>query len=128
MSRRHRLVASLLAAFALVFAQLAVSAHACLVASPMLVADAASAHGCCNEEREAGGRSAVDNLCVEHCNYGAASVDGGQPAPATVALSGSPLRVDSLERALAADHRPAWFIAAPAAPPPAAILFGVLRI
>ena len=128
MSRRHRFVASLLAAFALVFAQLAVSAHACIVANTVLVVDAATIHECCNEDDESGDNSAVDSLCVEHCNYGEASFDGGQSAPGTVALSGPALRVDSLERALSADHRPTWFIAAPAAPPPAAILFGVLRI
>ena len=128
MSRRHRLVASLLAALALVFTQLAVSAHACIVAGPSMVADAASNHDCCSEDDGAGGSPAIEVLCVEHCHYGEASFDGGQSVPGIIELCGSHLRVDSHERVLAPNSGPAWLIAAPAAPPPAAIVFGVLRI
>lgn len=128
MNRRHRLVASLLAVLALVFSQLAVSAHACVLAGQPLLAAAASAHDCCAEDGSADGNPAGDNVCVEHCHYGEASFDGGQSVPAMVGQVGSILRVDSPARAFAASIRPAWLLTTPATPPPVAILFGVLRI
>lgn len=127
MCRSRRILAALFAAFALVFAQLAVSAHACDFASHAMATDVAPGHECCNED-DAGSQSAGSNLCVEHCLYGHASFDGGQPAPGLVDATGPALRVDAGDAATVADGRPAWLLVSPAASPPAAILFGVLRI
>ena len=128
MNRRHRLVASLFAVFVLLYAQLAVSAHACVVTAQSMAAEMTSAHDCCNEDGDADSNPLGGNLCVEHCNYGAASFSGGHCVPDVIGQLGSALRVDSPDTALAANSRPAWLLATPAAPPPAAILFGVLRI
>ena len=127
MSRSRRIVAALLAVFALIFAQLAVSAHACDFAARQAAAETAPGHECCNED-DAGTNSAGGNLCVEHCQYGQASFDGGQPAPGLVDATGPALRVDAGDSMPAASGRPAWLLVSPAASPPAAILFGVLRI
>ena len=127
MCRSRRILAALFAAFALIFAQFAVSAHACDFASRAMAADVAPGHECCNEDA-AGTNSAGSNLCVEHCQYGQASFDGGQPSPGLVDATGPSLRVDAGDAVTAADGRPAWLLVSPAASPPAAILFGVLRI
>jgi hypothetical protein len=127
MNRSQRIVAALLAAFALVFAQLAVSAHACDFAGQTKAAEMAPNHECCNDDGS-GTNANRDNLCVEHCQYGQASFDGGQPAPGFVDATGPALRVDAGDSAPAAVRRPAWLLVPPAASPPAAILFGVLRI
>jgi hypothetical protein len=128
MSRRHRIVAALFAAFALVFAQLAVSAHACEFFGQSTAAQAAPAHDCCAEDAGDGTNPAGGNVCAEHCQHAQASFDNGQPAPGLVETAGPALRVDAGEAALSADRRPAWLLVPPAASPPAAILFGVLRI
>jgi hypothetical protein len=117
--------AALAATAALVFAQFAVSAHGCPLpptGSPgeRVVHAAGCAHGVPDKPINA-------NVCEQHCQYGHASVDGGQSAPITLDAWGAILRVEvsgivklatcsSLRSALAA------------AQPPPAILFGVLRI
>lgn len=128
MNRRHRPVAALIAVFALVFAQLAIAAHACAFDGQSIVTKAMASHVCCQEGDSAGGTTTADNLCVAHCHHGHASLDSGQPVTALTGYAGSALRVDSPDPASAADGLPAWLLAAPAAPPPVAILFGVLRI
>jgi len=128
MSRRHRIVATLLAAFTLVFAQLAVSAHACELVVQSMATQAAPGHECCAEDVGDGTNPAGGNVCVEHCQHVQASFDNGQPAPGIVETAGPALRVDAGDPALSADGRPAWLLVPPAASPPAAILFGVLRI
>jgi hypothetical protein len=127
MNRRQRIVAALLAVLALVFSQLAVSAHACEFAPRPQVAETAPGHECCNED-DSGANSAGSNVCVEHCQFGQASFDGGQPAPGLADVTGPALRVDAGESTATDDRRPAWLLVPLAAPPPAAILFGVLRI
>jgi hypothetical protein len=128
MNRRHRIVAALLAALALVFAQLAVSAHACEWNGKAEAVQAAPEHECCNEDADGDGSSARDGLCVEHCNYGDASFDGGQ-FPAGIADAPSlGLCVTYAEPAPATDGPLARRLASPAASPHATILFGVLRI
>ena len=67
-------------------------------------------------------------VCDGHCQYGNASFDNAQPAPAAVDSAGPALRVELGEAVASADARPAWRYAPAAAPPPPAILFGVLRI
>jgi hypothetical protein len=111
MNRRQRVVASLLAMIALLFAQAVISAHAC-----------------CNEDGGTAGEAVVDVVCVEHCQYGKATFDGGQPASGIVTSPGAALRVEVPDVAGSAELRHEWFQAVPAPSPPAAILFGVLRI
>ena len=125
MNRRHRLLAALLAAFALAFAQLAVSAHACQIAGQPLTASMPAPHDCCEEDPAGDGR---DNLCAGHCLYGDASFDGGQSSSVLAASCGPGLRVDCVNPAEPADGPAARRLEPPGAPPPVAILFGVLRI
>jgi hypothetical protein len=83
MTRRRRTVAAFVAAFALAFAQLAVSAHACAFAGQSVMNHAAPAHpeGCPDADANA-------DLCSQHCQYGAASVDAAKPLPAIDAAAG----------------------------------------
>jgi hypothetical protein len=128
MNRRHRIVAALLAALALVFAQLAVSAHACEWNGEARAVQAAPEHECCNEDTDGDGSSVRDSLCVEHCNYGDASLDAGQ-FPAGIADAPGPVPcVTYPEPAPESDGPLARRLASPAASPHATILFGVLRI
>jgi len=83
MTRRRRSLAAFLAAFALVFAQFAVSAHACASAALTISKHAPVAHpqGCPDEDRQS-------DLCSQHCQYGSASVDMSKPVPAIDAAIG----------------------------------------
>lgn len=128
MTRRHRIVAALFAALALVFAQLAVAAHACEWNGAAKAVQAAPEHECCNEDADGDGGSVRDGLCVEHCNYGDASFDGGQFPAGIADAPGLDLRVTYPEPAPASDGPLARRFASPATSPPATILFGVLRI
>ncbi len=128
MTRRHRSVAAVLAAFALVFAQFAVSAHACVPHGKPVETEVMAHHAQCGGVMATDEDTANANVCDGHCQYGTASVDNGQPAPAAVDSAGPALRVELGEAVASADARPAWRYAPPAAPPPPAILFGVLRI
>ena len=128
MTRRRRALAAVAAAFALFFAQMAVSAHACFPhEQPASAGSPAHPAGC-------GGATVPvpstdsDNLCAEHCHYGSASFDNESVAPAVADATGPVLRVESPAEAPAARERLAWRVAPVAAPPPPAILFGVLRI
>ena len=128
MTRRRRVLAAVAAAFALFFAQMAVSAHACFPHErPASARSAAHPVGCA--EASVPGQSTVsDNLCAEHCHYGNASFDNASVAPAVADAAGPVLRVELPAAVLAAQARLAWRVAPVAAPPPPAILFGVLRI
>jgi hypothetical protein len=77
MTRRRRTVAALLAAFALVFAQFAASAHACEMKNMGGVSNGSAAHpqGCPEADQDL-------NACAQHCQYGTASVDATRPLPA----------------------------------------------
>jgi hypothetical protein len=127
MTRRPRPLAALLAVFALLFAQLAVSAHACEPRESPVRGEVTADQEACHEMAPADQAPATDNVCFEHCQYGDASVDNSPPAPAAVDSSGPVLRLAQVVPA-AASLRPAWRLAPAAAPPPPAILFGVLRI
>lgn len=127
MTRRPRPLAALLALFALVFAQLAVSAHACEFLASPAQGEVIAHHEGCHEMVPADQAPATDNVCFEHCQYGDASVDSSPPVPAAVDSSGPVFRIVPVAHA-SADLRPAWRLAPAAAPPPPAILFGVLRI
>jgi hypothetical protein len=130
MNRRRRSLAASIAAFALAFAQLAVSAHACALHEAPGPSEVKAHSEACHEmaapEDEA---PANGNVCQEHCRYGSASVDTSPPDAALADPVGPVLRVELSDAAVApADVRPSWRLAPAAAPPPPAILFGVLRI
>jgi len=122
MVRRTRFAAALLAMFALLFAQVAVSAFACPldVANPAAMAATMGGEHC--------GELATPNLCDRHCDYGAASVNHASPAlaPDVLALP-LPWRAASLAtpvRYAPVDRDPDT---RNHSPPPLA-LFGALRI
>lgn len=130
MVRRQRLFASLLAVFAIVFAQLAVAAHWCETArdpAPAGPTEVIAHQGSCHE----GPAIPADdngNLCQAHCQYGSVSVDNASPVPPVVAIAGPVLFVLAPASVPASGLLRAGRIAPAAAPPPPAILFGVLRI
>jgi len=127
MTRRRRTVTAFLAAFAFVFAQGAVSVHACPVEQAPVSSEVVAHHEGCHEMPAPDQAPVNGNVCQEHCLYGSVSVDNA-PDVAAVDPAGPVLRVDLPEAIAADDSRPAWRPAPAAAPPPAAILFGVLRI
>jgi hypothetical protein len=130
MVRRQRIVASFFAAFAIVFAQLAVAAHWCdsaRVPAQVQPAEVMAHHASCHEA----GTPAPDmngNLCQAHCQYGATSVDNGSAVPLAVDALGPVLFLVVPVSEPATSLRRAVRYAPAAAPPPPAILFGVLRI
>jgi hypothetical protein len=130
MVRRQRLVASFLAAFAIVFAQLAVAAHWCdTVRAPApagpaeVIAHSPNCHEAATPPADTNG-----NLCQAHCQYGATSVDNSSPVPPAVDAVGPVLFLLVPASEPASSLRRAERFAPAAAPPPPAILFGVLRI
>jgi hypothetical protein len=73
MRRRIRPIAAWVAAFALLFAQLATAAYACpQLVEPVVVAQAPDCHG----------MSTSPNLCERHCDYGKASFENPKPIAA----------------------------------------------
>lgn len=125
MTRRRRTFAAALAAFALVFAQFAVSAHACEAIS--VPGQGATSHpeGCAGAMPE---EDAGINVCEQHCQYGDASFDSNPPGPSALPPSGASLKVE-MSTDPAAETSPRLRRAPPAAAaPPPALLFGVLRI
>ncbi len=130
MARRPRIAASFLATFAIVFAQLAVAAHWCneaRVPAPVepvqVIAHQASCHESATPAADDNG-----NLCQAHCQYGSASVDNTSTVPPAIDVTGPMLFVLVPAPVPAASLRRAERFAPAAAPPPPAILFGVLRI
>ena len=124
MTRRRRTLAACFAAFALAFAQLAVSAHACEALAPATQEEqVVHPVGCAGTPLDAG-----DLVCEQHCQYGEASVDSNPSAPLAMHVQGPVLKVEFAPAPLAASP-PSSRSAVPAiATPPPAILFGVLRI
>lgn len=128
MTRSRRPFAALLAIVAIVFAQMSVSAHACTAPVEPAQDEVAVHHTQCGGMGEADEAPVNANVCAGHCQYGQASFDNAPPAPAAIDTAGPSLRIELLAPASSADSRPAWRFASAAAPPPPAILFGVLRI
>ena len=128
MTRSRRIFAAVFAVLAIVFAQLAVAAHACEFPGQAKAEVVAPGHECCQEEAGDDGNTVPTGVCVQHCQYGEASFDGAQPPAAIVDASGPVLRVDSPDPLDAASGAAGAAVAPPAAAPPATILFGVLRI
>jgi hypothetical protein len=127
MSRRHRIAAAFFALFAIVFAQLAVSAHACTVQGQPEAAVSVPGHECCYEEADEGS-SPADGLCFEHCQYGDASLDGAQATPGIALAPGPAWRVEGDPSGGSPGDAGTALAIPPPASPSAAILFGVLRI
>lgn len=127
MSRRRRFFAACLAAFALVFAQVAVSSHACALTSPADMPEAGASHDCCPGAM-ADDEGAEANLCVLHCAYGSVSVDNSPGLPAAPESASSGLRVELPDPATPGLNGVDTSRAAVPARPPATLLFGVLRI
>jgi hypothetical protein len=130
MIRRQRLVASFLAAFAIVFAQLAVAAHWCEMTSPAANAKLTQVmahHDCCPDSSAPAGDPA-GNVCQAHCQYGTTSVDNGSVVPPAVDAVGPALFLPVAVSEPDSSLRRAGRFAPAAAPRPPALLFGVLRI
>ena len=120
MTRRARFLASLVALFAIAFAQLAIAAHACeRMTAQRLAAATTEDHGCCPDS----GRTPQ---CAEHCNFGFASVDSAKPA-SIHAVTGPFLGVVAQPPILAATLRLASLVP-PASGPPPPLRFFALRI
>lgn len=128
MTRSRRIFAAVFAVLAIVFAQLAVAAHACEFPGQAKAEVVAPGHECCNEEAGDGGNSGPSGVCVQHCHYGEASFDGAQPPVAIVDAAGPILRIDGPGPLESASGASGAALAPIAAAPPATILFGVLRI
>jgi hypothetical protein len=128
MTRRHRSLSAFLAALALVFAQFAASAHACVLHGQQVPAEVIAHHEGCPGAMDQGGAPVNDNVCDHHCQYGNASIDNAPQIAAAVDAMGPELRIQLSQPAASAESRPAWRYVPAAAPPPPAILFGVLRI
>ncbi len=129
MKRRHRSLAAVLSAFAFAFAQAAALAHASALPAMPEPVPAMAGHDCCPGEDGAPQAPLDGNLCEHHCLHSLASVDnaGASPVAADV-MAIAPLRVALPEPVPVAHAAPTWRLVPAAAPPPPAILFGVLRI
>jgi hypothetical protein len=128
MTRRSRAFAALFTFLALVFAQVAASAHLCALHQAGDAAQVIAHNDHCGGGESQNPPADGGNVCAEHCQYGKASADNGAPDVPVVGLNGPFLRVDPVSPAASASAVPAWCLAPVAAPPPPAILFGVLRI
>lgn len=128
MTRRHRPLAALLAAFALVFAQASAVAHACGLAGASGATEVMAHHAGCHEAGVVDEAPADANACEAHCLYGAASVESTPGAPALPDPDGPALRVAAGDLGQEAGSPPGRDLPLAAQPPPPAILFGVLRI
>jgi hypothetical protein len=118
MPRPIRILAASIAACALVFAQLAVSAFVCPGQDGQAALERMSEAGCPDLDPA--------NLCQQHCNYGEASVDSAKPLPGLAQTASAVLWFPAT---LAAPHSlvPPGHIV-PATGPPPLTLFGALRI
>lgn len=120
MNRRFRALASIAAAAALLFSQLAIANFACPGHGDMAAA--------VEQTQVAGGGQDVDhNLCQQHCQYGKASVDATKPTPSVSVTIGAALRVPTLE-SLSPAGQPAASGHWTAPSPPPLSRFTVLRI
>jgi hypothetical protein len=121
MTRRIRLLASLAALTALAFGQFALAVHACerlgAASEPAVHAGHAD---CCPDE----GRS---NQCVEHCKFGAATVDSAKSLPLPAATSGPGIGIPTVLHAGVEPARIAFRVPPTAGPPPP-LRFIALRI
>ena len=128
MTRFSRNFASVLAILALVFAQLAASAHACALHQERVPAEVTAHHAQCGESGAQEQAPSDSNVCSAHCQYGHASHDAGAPDLPPAALAGAFLRVEPVAPKRPPASRAGSRLVPQAAAPPPSILFGVLRI
>src|SRR5258706_14864183 len=122
MTRFSRRIAACLAAAALGFAQLAVSAYAC--PSQDRDAPAVTKHQTAEEHCA---KTATRNLCEHHCDFGSSSLQSASHAVTAPDLAALPWRVELI--AAPAVERTACRSPAPLrTEPPPLVRFGVLRI
>jgi hypothetical protein len=121
MTRLVRRIAACLAAAALAFAQLAVSAYAC--PSQDRASAAVTKHQTAEENCA---KTATRNLCERHCDYGD-SLQSAPPAVTAPDLAPLPWRIE-LVAAPAVERRACRSLAPPRIEPPPLVRFGVLRI
>lgn len=119
MPRPFRILAASLAACALTFAQVAVSAFVCPGQDGQAALERMSEAGCPDPGSA--------NLCQAHCNYGKASVDSAKPLPALAQPAGPVLWVPVAPAAAHHGLAPGRHFV-PATGPPPLLLFGALRL
>ena len=119
-SRTRRLSTALVAIFALLMSQLALSAHACgtMASSTSVVAES---QGPCP------GSMDTSNLCDQHCQFGDSVMEHGKPLPALDVTLMTALRIDQPYLVPVLSRRSLREMPPPPEPPPA-IRFSVLRI
>jgi hypothetical protein len=118
-SRVRRLSTAIVAVFALLISQLAVSAHVCEMMGISETA-ARTASGDCPQLDTA-------NLCNQHCQFGQSAVDPGKPLPTADLTSGPALYIHQPYPASVLATQLPRELPLPPEPPPA-IRFSVLQI
>ncbi len=118
MTRTYRAVLALIAAFGVLFAQIAVAAYACPMtfAKKQAMEQPAQDHGCCGDAVEAG----EHGLCKAHCNQGKQSLDKRSLSVPDVGASMPALPAPGGGVVLAASEAPQdlpSLLARPTAPP-----------
>ncbi len=111
MRRVTRKLVSVLGVMAVVFAQLAVSAHACAVPSQradasVQVSDTVEPSADCCEPGTDCGAAVMDSLCQFHCDNAPQHVNDNSPALALAALTSHPAFVNPLPMAATAELMP----------------------
>ena len=122
MTRFSRRIAACLAAAALAFAQLAVSAYACR--SQDRDAPAVTKHQTAEEHCA---KTATRNLCEHHCDFGSSSLQSASHAVTAPDLAALPWRIE-LITAPAVELKACRSLAPLRTEPPPLVRFGVLRI
>lgn len=129
MKRRNRALAAICAIVAIVFAQLAVSAHACGTVAQAVTSNAVANHSCCDKANGSDGRLNDVNVCLDHCHNDLGFSSEGGHLPNSTLVGNAPLR--GIEVADATDTT-GLDISTSLGPLPLAtslaILYGVLRI
>jgi hypothetical protein len=126
MTRFTRRLAAAIAAAALAFAQLAVSAYACPQQDRMAQPAAKAAPAPAATDHCA--KTGKGNLCERHCAYGSSSVQSTPPAAANPDLTPLPWRIELISAPAAERLACKSFIVLPRGEPPPLARFGVLRI
>lgn len=119
--RSRRISTALLAVIVMLMSQLAVSAHACGIMGAGSAAIQVGMSSPCPDLLDS------SNLCDQHCQFGASSVDSGKPLQAVDVALGPVLRIVQPFISLPLVRR-SRSGSPPPPEPPLAIRFPVLRI
>jgi hypothetical protein len=129
MNRRRPILAAILAVVAILFAQLAVSAHACGEVTRMAGVNLGTTHSCCDEIRDSNSPVSGNNVCFDHCHSDLGPSSAGEQLPNSALVGhGSSLRIeipsagDTTDMDASKGNVPLPLAAS------LAILYGVLRI